>query len=122
MKPGDKIYWDDPDHGIDSQNVTIIKISNDTVIVRSEGDMDFEVPIHELRLLPQPNEVWLTREGRKVLVVLHPMSEVGGSLGFVWWDSYDNTMNFSPLEDQLVEKTNLTILNWGMMMSELTEA
>ena len=65
---------------------------------------------------PKPNEIWKTESGNYVLVVEHPMTEVEGNLGFVWYDSVDNNLNFSPLRDQLKNKTNLTIGDWGDMI------
>ena len=69
-----------------------------------------------MRTDPKPNEVWLTKHGNLVLVVEHPMNEVACKLGFVWYDAIDRTMSFSPLYNQLKEKTELSIKEWGEAM------
>lgn len=72
-------------------------------------------------MTPQPNEIWLTESGRSVLIVEHPMTEVEGNLGFIWFDEVDNTMNFSPVMDQLKELIEgATIADWGSLMSHNT--
>ena len=62
---------------------------------------------------PKPNEVWLTRLGNCVLIVEHPMTEVEGNLGFIWYDKLDKNLNFSPLKDQLIKKLDMNITEWA---------
>ena len=125
MNVGKQYKWNDPDEGICTQIVTLIDVKDDTAIVRpypcngGGAAFNFEVMVHELEVLPQPNEIWTTQSGRMVLIVEHPMTEVEGNLGFIWYDDVDNNMNFSPLQDQLVEKTEHTIETWGALMRYL---
>lgn len=125
MNIGEKYRWNDPDEGICTQIVTLIDIKDDTAIVRpypcngGGGIWNFEVMVHELEELPKPNEVWMTKSGRMVLVVEHPMTEVEGSLGFIWFDEVDKNVNFSPVKDQLEKKADQTIGTWGALMSHL---
>jgi len=94
----------------------------ETIIVRPypEGEV-FEVLAQELFPLPKPNEVWRTQIGNFVLVVEHPMTEIEGNLGFIWFDAIDGSLNFSPVRDQLVERMNLNVAEWGLMMGKLTD-
>ena len=69
-------------------------------------------------LKPQPNEVWITKEGRFVLAVFDAARP--DRVGFVWYDSFDNTLTFTPLEQQLLKKSDLTIAEWGLIMHEST--
>ena len=91
-------------------------LDHDEALVRLEGYPHTVVKIGDLSPLPKPNEIWKTKEGNYVLVVEHPMTEIEGNIGFIWWDRIDNNMNFSPVEDQLHEKTNLHIKDWGHAM------
>jgi len=129
IKVGDEVKWDDPDDGLCSQIVTVVRKTGDvvmgegeTIIVRPypEGEV-FEVLAQELFPLPKPNEVWRTQIGNFVLVVEHPMTEIEGNLGFIWFDAIDGSLNFSPVRDQLVERMNLNVAEWGLMMGKLTD-
>lgn len=121
MRPAFKlkelVKYTDPDTGL-VYDVTIVELLMDTALV-SDGNDEFDVPLNELKPYPKPNEIWKTNSGRFVLVVEHPMTEVRGNLGFVWFDSVDENMNFCPLENQLAEKTEFTIAEWGVIMKEL---
>lgn len=124
MNVGDRARWNDPDGGICSQRVTIVSIKNEMVIVRpypchGGGDQfNFEVLMEELTPWPKANEIWTTKSGRVVLIVEHPMTEVEDNVGFVWWDSVDNNMNFSPVLDQLAERADHhDLVTWGALMA-----
>jgi hypothetical protein len=121
LKIEQSVYWDDPDDAICSGTVIVKEIKGDIIIVARPGEQDtFEVLAKELEPLPQPNEVWRTQSGNYALIVEHVMTEVEGTRGFIWYDSVDNSLNFHPVQDQLVEKTDLTVMEWGNMMAELT--
>lgn len=68
-------------------------------------------------LKPQPNEVWITKEGRTVLVVFDACRP--DRVGFIWYDPSDNTLTFTPLDIQVEKKTDLTVAEWGCVMAEL---
>ena len=63
---------------------------------------------------PKPNEIWSTKSGRQVLIVCAP--EDPQKIGFIWFNHIDNTLSYSPLRNQLKEKTNIGISEWGSMM------
>lgn len=63
---------------------------------------------------PKPNEVWVTKSGRRVLIVCEPNDPQ--KIGFIWFDYDNNTMSYSPMRDQLKEKTDITISELGSMM------
>ena len=63
---------------------------------------------------PEPNQVWYTKSGRYVLIVIGG----NGDLGFIWLDELDKTLSYSPLLNQLNYKTPYSVSEWGIMMNE----
>ena len=106
------------------QRVEVTKIVLGLIhgVVESTGE---EIIINPVTANPitiaKPNEIWKTNVGNYVLIVEHPMTEVEGNLGFIWFDTVDNTLNFSPLRDQLVEKVKMSVGEWGGVMGDLTD-
>lgn len=66
---------------------------------------------------PKPNEVWIAKSGRSVLIVCDACKP--DQIGFIWHDHIDNNLTFTPLLHQLKEKSNLTVAEWGVMINEL---
>lgn len=58
----------------------------------------------------KPNEIWMTKSGRKVLVVEGP----NGEIGFVWFDEIDNKLTYCPLLNQLDKKLDDGIRDWAI--------
>lgn len=56
---------------------------------------------------PQPNEVWRTKSGRVVLIVLVP--EPWKQLGFIWFDELDRTFNCTQVLAQLETKLDVPL-------------
>ena len=71
-----------------------------------------------LELNEKPNEIWETLTDNLVMIVEHPIHEIKGRHGFIWYDKTDNNLNFSPVRNQLVKRSNMSVASWGKLMAE----
>ena len=63
-------------------------------------------------MTPKLHEVWQTKAGNQVLIVINYDHGKNGELKMLWWDEIDQELTISDLHNRLSHKLPITPKDW----------